>query len=80
VTRARISTDRGREFEVVRVLDDGSFVLRDDSGDFRIFDEGSILERVEVRCDLCGKWGSDVAPAAGFDDLWVCHAGHGPAP
>ncbi len=78
MTLARLNTDRDRVYELVRILDDGSVVLRAD-GDVRIFEESSTLEYVELRCELCGKWGSDVAPAAGFDDLWVCHAGHGSA-
>jgi hypothetical protein len=68
MTIARKTTDRTREFELLKVTDHAEWVLRDADGDVFVFEEWSPLERVEVRCDLCGKWGTDVAPAPGFDD------------
>jgi hypothetical protein len=70
MARARLSTDRGREYTLVDFLDSAEFVLRDDDGDVRLFEESSFRERVEIRCDECGSWSTDVFPQGG--SRWVC--------
>lgn len=62
MTRAHLSTDRATEFELMRVLDDGSYVLKPDEDAPLVFEVSSIRERVEVRCDYCGRWSVDAAP------------------
>ena len=72
--RARLSTDPATEYELVRILDDGSYVLRVE-GDHRVFEPGSVLEHVEVRCDRCSRWSSDAAPHPILPDRWECDGG-----
>ena len=81
MTQARLSTETNRVYEIVRVLDDSSVVLRSDGGDIRVFEESSPLESIEVRCDFCGRWSTDAAPVvAGRWDSWMCFGGLGACP
>ena len=80
MTLARVSTNRTRELVVVRLLEDGSFVLRDETGDTLVFEESSPLECVEVRCDFCGRWSTDAAPVGGSWESWMCYGGTGACP
>jgi len=73
MTLARLTTKRATEYELVRVLYDGSFVLRDAFRDTRVFEESSHRERVEIRCDRCGRWSTDAGPAT--EELWECFGG-----
>ena len=65
MARARL---RGTEYEVVNFTEDAEVVLRDDAGDVSLFEE-SENERVEVRCDRCGRWTTSITA---FDRRWVC--------
>jgi hypothetical protein len=69
--RARLNTDRSTEYELVRVLEDGSYVLNV-AGDHRVFEESGWREVVEVRCERCGRWSTDVAPGT---HRWECFGG-----
>ena len=78
MTVARITTNRSHELEVVRVLRNGSLVLCDlGTGDHCALER----ERLEVRCDFCGRWTDDVAPVEiGAWTRWMCCGGRGPCP
>lgn len=75
MTAARLTTAREVEFEIIQFTDGAEFVLRDAHGDVRLFEE-SERERVEVRCDLCGRWSTDATPDTGEPGgPWTCSAG-----
>jgi hypothetical protein len=77
MTRARLTASPDVEYDVVQFTDDAEFVLRDDHGDVRLF-EDSEFERVEVRCDFCGRWVTHAAPVAqGSWGTWMCYGGTG---
>jgi hypothetical protein len=65
MARARL---RGTEYEVVNFTEDAEVVLRDDAGEVSLFEQ-SQNERVEVRCDRCGRWTTSITA---FDRRWVC--------
>jgi hypothetical protein len=76
VTRARLTTQREVEYDVVRFTAEGDYVLRDEHGDVCLFEESSLRERVEIRCDFCGRWVTHAAPvSAGSWSSWMCHGG-----
>ena len=62
---------REQEYEVVNFTEDAEWVLRDPHGDVIVFEEGE-RERVEVRCERCGRWSRHVAPIP-TTGRWVCH-------
>jgi hypothetical protein len=62
MTLARRTTEPGREFEIVQFTDAAKWVLRDEHNDVVVFEESSLLERLEIRCDFCGRWPTDAAP------------------
>lgn len=81
MTRARLTTNRELEYDVVNLTDNGEYVLRDEFGDVRIFEESSHREVVEVRCDFCGRWSNDAGPViAGTRTSWMCFGGTGSCP
>jgi hypothetical protein len=77
MTLARLTTAREVEYEIVNLTEDAEFVLRDDHGDVRLFEPHSLLERVEIRCDFCGRWSTHPAPVSGIDGPWMCYGGIG---
>lgn len=60
----------GREYELVNVHDDGSFIVRDEGNNVRAL-EASVAEPVLVQCSVCGRFSDAVAPLR--DGRWVCH-------
>ena len=58
----------GSEYDLANFTDDAEYVLRDDAGDVLLFEDGE-RERVEVLCDRCGRWTSDVQQGHGG---WTC--------
>jgi hypothetical protein len=61
---------RGTEYELLNVTEDAEYVLRDEEGDVLVFEE-SDRERVQVQCELCGRWSSNVIPHS-HSGRWVC--------
>jgi formylmethanofuran dehydrogenase subunit E len=62
---------RQTEYELVNFTADAEWVLRDETGDVLVFEEGE-RERVEVQCERCGRWSTAAAPAVA-GGRWVCH-------
>ena len=78
MTRARLTTNTYVEYDIIQLTGDAEFVLRDDHGDVRLFEESGLVERVEVRCDFCGCWVTHAAPVAGGSwGSWMCYGGTG---
>jgi hypothetical protein len=81
MTLARLTTKPERKFEIVQFTDGAEWVLRDEHHDHVVFEESSPRERVEVRCDFCGRWSTDAGPVvAGRWDSWMCYGGTGACP
>jgi len=81
VSRARLNTERRREYEIVRISEHGEWMLSDEHHEIRLFDSSASREFVEVRCDFCGRWSTDAAPVAVGDwSSWKCGGGAGPCP
>jgi len=80
VSRARLSSERRREYELVRIGERAEWMLSDEHHEIRLIDASS-PEVVEVRCDFCGRWSTDAAPVvAGEWSSWKCGGGAGPCP
>ncbi len=69
MTLARLNTARGLVYDVLGFTGDAEWVLRDPHGDVRLFEDCSLRERVEVRCDKCGTWTTSVEPIGAG---WAC--------
>ncbi len=67
---ARLTTDPGREYEVVNLTDDAEWVLRDAANDVRVFEVSSTREMVEIKCPRCGRWGTDFISVGELE--WLC--------
>ncbi len=70
---ARLTTDPAVVYQLVRLLEDGSLVLQAPGDAPRVFEESGSQERVELRCDHCGRWSTDAGPTGG--DRWECFGG-----
>jgi hypothetical protein len=63
---------RGKEYDLLNFSDNAEWVLRDSGNNVVAFEDGE-RERVEVKCERCGRWSTSAAPAA--TGRWVCHDG-----
>ena len=58
------------EYDLVNRSDDETYVVRDGGNVVRVL-ERNRPEQIEVRCDLCGEWSEEAAPAPD-GEAWAC--------
>ncbi len=81
MTRARLSLEPGREFDVVHFKPmTAEWSLRDGAGEIVVFESDLVPDSLEVKCDFCERWSVDAAPARDRDGLWMCFGGIGDCP